>query len=109
MVGNVTRVFASPFVSHSTMPSAFPKPTPLGMLLHYLRYREKLMIPQHSGGGADGSIITFKNIELQNGANTNLNGIIQALENLLSRSRSGGIDISAGDMWVLAHSSTTQL
>ena len=56
------------------------------------------MIPQHSGGGADGSIITFKNIELQNSANTNLNGIIQALENLLSRSRSRGIDISAGDM-----------
>ena len=66
------------------------------------------MIPQHSGGGADGSIITFKDVELQNGANTNLNGIIQALENLLSRSRSAGIDISAGDMWVLAHSSTTQ-
>ena len=56
------------------------------------------MIPQHSGGGADGSIITFKNIELQNSANTNLNGIIQALENLLSQSRSRGIDISAGDM-----------
>ena len=63
------------------------------------------MIPQHSGGGADGSIMIFKNIELQNDANTNLSDIIGALENTLSqhRSRNTGVDVSPGDMWVLIH------
>jgi len=99
------REFASPFVSLSTTPSGFPR-TPLGMLIHALSYRKKLIIPQHSGGGADGSIMIFKDTELQNGANTNLDGIIQLLENVLSqfRAKNTGVDVSAGDMWVLVHS-----
>ena len=98
------REFASPFVSLSTTPSGFPR-TPLGMLLHALSYRKKLIIPQHSGGGADGSIMIFKDTELKNSANTNLDGIIGALERILSRyrSRNTGVDVSAGDMWVLGH------
>ena len=64
----------------------------------------------HSGGGADGSIMIFKNIELQNDANTNLSDIIGVLENTLSqyRSRNTGVDVSPGDMWVLIHSATVQ-
>ncbi len=110
MAGNVTRKLASPFVSLSTMPLGFPRAPPLGMLLHYLRYREKLMIPQHSGGGADGSIMIFKDTELDNPANTKLDDLIQALENILSqyRSKNTDVDVSAGDMCVLVHSPAMQ-
>ena len=61
------------------------------------------MIPQYSGGGADGSIMIFQETELQNGANTNLDVIIGTLGNLLSqyRSMNTGVVVSAGDMWVL--------
>jgi hypothetical protein len=71
------------------------------MLLHYLCCRKKLIIPHHSGGGgADGSIMIFKDTELQNGANTALGSLVQALEDLLSQHRSNntGVDVSAGDM-----------
>jgi len=80
------------------------------MLLHHLPYTKKLIIPQHSGGGADGSIMIFNDTELKNGANTNLGGIIQALENVLSQSRpkNTGVDVSAGDMWDLVHSAAVQ-
>ena len=100
LAGNVTGELAKPFVSLSTMPSGFPRAPPLGMFLHYLRCRRGLIVLQHSGGGADGSIMTFKGTELQNGANTNLDGIIQSLENVLSqfRSKNTGVDVSAGDM-----------
>jgi len=100
LAGNATGEFVSPFVSLSTMPSAFPRAPPLGMLHHYLPYTKKLIIPQHSGGGADGSIMIFNDTELKNGANTNLSGILQALENVLSQSRpkNTGVDVSAGDM-----------
>ena len=110
LAGNVTGELARPFVSLSMMPSGFPRATPLGVFLHYLRCRRKLIIPQHSGGGADGSIMIFKGTELQNGANTNLGGIIQSLENVLSqfRIKNTGVDVSAGDMWGLVHSPTMQ-
>jgi len=56
------------------------------------------------GGGADGSIMIFKDTELQNGANTNLDAIIQSLENVLAqfRSKNTGVDVSAGDIIQLA-------
>jgi hypothetical protein len=109
MAGNVTRELASPFVSLSTMPSGFPG-HPLCMLLHYLCYRKRLIVPQHSGGGADGSIIIFKDTELQNGANTALDGLVRALESLLSQFRSNntGVDVSAGDMCGFVHSPAVQ-
>jgi len=80
------------------------------MLLHNLCYRKKLIIPQHSGGGADGSIMIFKGTELNYTANTGVNGIVRALENILSlyRSKNAGVDVSAGDMCVLVHSLAMQ-
>ena len=91
------------------MPSGFPGP-PLCTFLHYLCYEKKLIVPQHSGGGADGSIMIFKDIELQNGANTALGDLIQALENILSQyhSNNTGVDVSAGDMCVAVHSPAMQ-
>jgi hypothetical protein len=52
----------------------------------------------------------FQETELQNGANTNLDGIIGTLENLLSqyRSMNTGVVVSAGDMWVLTHFAAMQ-
>jgi len=56
------------------------------------------------GGGADGSVILFKDTELKNGANTALDGLVQALEDLLSqyRSKNTGVDVTAGDIIQLA-------
>jgi len=65
---------------------------------------------KHSGGGADGSIILFKGTELNNGANTALDGLVQALEDLLSqyRSKNTGVDVTAGDMCGFVHSPAVQ-
>ena len=65
-----------------------------------------LIIPQRSGDGADGSIMIFKDTELTYPANAKLDGIIGALENILSEYSYNypGVDVSAGDMCVLVHS-----
>ena len=58
------------------------------------------MIPQPSGGGADGSIITFGDIETQYFANRGVSDIVKAQEQFLSRF--GGV-ISPGDLCVWLH------
>jgi hypothetical protein len=107
MAGNVTRRLAGPFVSLSTMPSGFPRPTPLRMLFHKLCYRKKFIILQHSGGGADGSIMIFKDTELNYVANAGFGDIVPALEKILVKYHSSTnthVNVSPGDMCVLDHS-----
>ena len=55
------------------------------------------MIPQHSGGGADGSILAFGEIETQYPANRGVADIVRAQAQFLSRF--GGA-ISPGDLCV---------
>lgn len=68
--------------------------------------RESLVeahIPHHSGSGADGSIMIFRDIESQYPANARLDGLVKAQAQFLSQF--GGV-ISPGDLCVLL---TTQL
>jgi hypothetical protein len=64
------------------------------------------MIPQHSGGGADGSIMIFNDTESKNGANRGLDPLIRILENILAEYNANDphVVVSPGDMWVLVHS-----
>ena len=59
--------------------------------------------PHHSGGGADGSIMIFRDIESQYPANARLDDLVKAQAQLLSQF--GGV-ISPGDLCVLL---TTQI
>lgn len=58
------------------------------------------MIPQLSGGGADGSIMTFGDIETQYLANRGVTDIVEAQAQFLSQF--GGV-ISPGDLCVWIH------
>jgi hypothetical protein len=56
-----------------------------------------LIISEFSGGGADGSIMVFKDIETQYPANGGIDDIVNAQAQFLSQF--GGI-LSPGDLWV---------
>ena len=58
---------------------------------------QKLMTPELSGGGADGSIMSFGDIELQYPANGGVDDIVMAQAQFLSQF--GGV-ISPGDLCV---------
>lgn len=88
----------SQFVSVSTMPSDFHYPrVPLGALLYFLHPKPKLMISKSSGGGADGSILIFRDIETLYPANGGIDDIVEAEAQFISQF--GGI-ISPGDLCV---------
>jgi hypothetical protein len=60
---------------------------------------------RNSGGGADGSIMTFSDIETQYPANGGLDDIVKMQERCLSECGGDGI-VSPGDLYVLVVSST---
>jgi hypothetical protein len=60
---------------------------------------------RNSGGGADGSIMTFSDIETQYPANGGLDDIVMMQERCLSECGGDGI-VSPGDLYVLVISST---
>ena len=64
---------------------------------------QKLMISKFSGGGADGSIMTFGDIELQYPANGGVDDIVMAQAQVLSPF--GGV-ISPGDLCFLSLTGT---
>jgi hypothetical protein len=97
-VANVARKSTSPFVSVSTMPSGFHYPrVPLGTLVYFFHSKQKLIISEFSGGGADGSIMVFEDIETQYPANGGIDDIVKAQAQFLSQF--GGV-ISPGDLCV---------
>lgn len=99
----MAKKFMSLFVLLSTMPSGFRYPRdPLGMSVHFVHSKQKLMISELSGGGADGSIMIFEDIEMQYPANGGVDDIVRAQAQFLSQF--GGV-ISPGDLCV---SSTPQ-
>ena len=61
---------------------------------------QKLMISEFSGGGADGSIMVFEDIETQYPANGGIDDIVKAQAQFLSQF--GGV-ISPGDLCVAFH------
>jgi hypothetical protein len=80
------------------MPLGFHYPgVPLGVLVYFFRFNQKLIISEFSGGGADGSIMIFRDIETQYPANGGINNIVNAQEQFLSQF--GGV-ISPGDLCV---------
>jgi hypothetical protein len=95
------RKSTSPFVSVSTMPSGFHYlRVPLGALISFSHAMQKLMISEFSGGGADGSIMVFEDIETQYPANGGIDDIVKAQAQFLSQF--GGV-ISPGDLCVAFH------
>ncbi len=88
----------SPFVSVSTMPLDFHCPRDLlGALVYFFHSKQKLIISKFSGGGADGSIMVFRDIETQYPANGGIDNIVNAQAQFLSQF--GGL-ISPGDLCV---------
>ncbi len=80
------------------MPSGFRYPrVPLGAPVRFFHSQRKLTIPESSGGGADGSIMTFRDIETQYPANGGIDDIVNAQAQFLSQF--GGV-ISPGDLCV---------
>lgn len=63
--------------------------------------------PRNSGGGADGSIMTFSDIETQYPANGGLDDIVMMQERCLSECGGDGI-VSPGDLYVWVVSSTVR-
>ena len=87
-----------PFVSVSTMPSGFHYPrVPLGALVYLLHHKQNFIISDISGGGADGSIMVFRDIETQYPANGGIDDIVKAQAQFLSQF---GDVISPGDLCV---------
>ena len=87
-----------PFVSLSTMPSGFLyRGVPLGEVVYVFHLNRNSYSRKLSGGGADGSIMTFKDIETQYPANGGIDVIVNAQEQFLSQF--GGV-ISPGDLCV---------
>jgi hypothetical protein len=64
-----------------------------------------LIISQFSGGGADGSIMAFGDIEMQYPANGGIDDIVNAQAQFLSQF--GGV-ISPGDLYVSSTMTPTQ-
>ena len=80
------------------MPSGFHYPrVPLGAFVYFLHPKQKLMISEFSGGGADGSIMVFGDIETQYPANGGIDDIVEAQAQFLSQF---GGTISPGDLCV---------
>ena len=94
----MVRKYTSPFVLVSTMPSGFRYlRVPLGALVYIFYSKQKLKISEFSGGGADGSIMVFEDIETQYPANGGIDDIVKAQAQFLSQF--GGV-ISPGDLCV---------
>ena len=90
--------FASPFVSVFTMLSGFHYPRVLlGALVYLFHFKQNLIILQFSGGGADGSIMIFGDIETQYPANGGIDDIVKSQAQFLSQF--GGV-ITPGDLCV---------
>jgi hypothetical protein len=80
------------------MPLGFHYPrVPLGALVYLFHSKQKLIISEFSGGGADGSIMVFRDIETQYPANGGIDDIVNAQAQFLSQF--GGV-ISPGDLCV---------
>jgi hypothetical protein len=71
------------------------------MYVYFVHFKQKFMISELSGGGADGSIIIFEDIETQYPANGGVDDIVKAQAQFLSQF--GGV-ISPGDLCVLQYS-----
>jgi manganese peroxidase len=70
---------------------------PSGCACHTFLSKQKLIISEFSGGGADGSIMVFEDIETQYPANGGIDDIVKAQSQFLSQF--GGV-ISPGDLCV---------
>lgn len=91
----MVRRCTSPFVSPSTTPLAFRSPKVPPGKYHHHRSTDRTLIASlfDSGGGADGSIITFADIETNFHANNGIDEIVGEQQPFIAAH-----NITAGDL-----------